>query len=66
LKFGTENQLNVHNYLSIHLSCDFHLIARSGKRSGQYQFDYVCVAHLEYSSLVLKNEKITGIWIRKI
>jgi len=30
LKFGTENQLNVHNHLSI-LFCDFPFIARSGK-----------------------------------
>jgi len=30
LKFGSENQLNTHNYLSI-LFCDFPLIVRSGK-----------------------------------
>jgi len=30
MKFGSENQLNVHNYFSI-LFCDFPLIARSGK-----------------------------------
>jgi len=30
LKFGSENQLNVHNYHSI-LSWDFLLIAQSGK-----------------------------------
>jgi len=30
LKYGSENQLNVHKYLSI-LACDIPLIARSGK-----------------------------------
>jgi len=64
LKFGSETQLNAHNYLSI-LFCDFHLIARSGKRSRHYQFDCVCAAHLEYRSLLLKNVRITGIWICK-
>jgi len=31
LKFGSENQLSIHNYLSIVFFCDFPLIVRSGK-----------------------------------
>ena len=64
LKFGSENQLNVHNYLSF-LLCDSHLSARSGEKSRHYQFDCVCATHLGCRSLVLKNVRITGIWIRK-
>jgi len=53
LKLGLENPLNIHNCFSIHF-CDFPLIAR-WKKSRHYQFDWVCAAHLEYRSLVLKN-----------
>jgi len=35
------------------------------KKSRHYQFDLVCVAHLQYRPLALKNVRITGIWIRK-
>jgi len=34
-------------------------------KSRHYQFVWVCTAHLEYRSLVLKNVRITGISIRK-
>ena len=34
-------------------------------RSHHYQFDWVCAAHLECRSLVMKKLKIAGIWIRK-
>jgi len=65
LKFGSENLLNAHNYYLSTCFRDLYLIARSGKRSLYYQFDCVRAAHLEYGSLVLKNVKITGIWIHK-
>jgi len=31
LKFGSENQLNIYNIIIFQASCDFLLIARSGK-----------------------------------
>ena len=34
-------------------------------KSRHYQFGWVCAAHPEYSSLVLKKLRITDIWIRK-
>jgi len=35
------------------------------EKASHCQLDWMCAAHLEYKSLVLKNVKITGIWIRK-
>ena len=46
LKFGSKNQLNVHNNLSI-LFCDFPLIARSGKC--HVTISLTDAAHLQYS-----------------
>jgi len=34
-------------------------------KSRNYQFLWVCAAHLEYRSQILKNVRITGIWMRK-
>jgi len=64
LKIGSENQLNVYNYLSLFFY-DSPLIARSGK-SHHHQLDWACTAHLEYRSVVLKNLRITDTWICKI
>jgi len=35
------------------------------KKSRHYQLDWLRSTHLEYRFLVLKNVRITGIWIRK-
>jgi len=45
LKFGSVNQLNVHNYLSILFR--FSLDRTIWKKPRHYQFDWVCAAHLE-------------------
>jgi len=34
-------------------------------KSRHYQFNWVCAAHLEYRSLVLRMVIITGVWWRK-
>ena len=70
LKYGSGNQLSIHNYFSILLwffpwYLWFSLDRTTWKKSRHYQFHWVCAAHLVYRSLVLKNVSITGIWIRK-
>ena len=57
-KFGS-NQLNGHNDFSI-LFLWFSLDSIIS-----YQFNWVCTAHLEYRSLVLRSARITGVWVRK-
>jgi len=32
-------------------------------KSRHYQLNWMCTAHLEYRSLVLKNVRITGVWV---
>jgi len=45
-----------------HMSFDPFVIFRTiWKESRYYQFDWVCAAHLECRSLVLKNARSTGI-----
>jgi len=34
-------------------------------KSRHYQFVWVCAAYLEYKTLVLKNVRVTGIWMGK-
>jgi len=64
IKCGSENQLYVHNYLSIPFY-EFPLIARSGKTSRHYQFDWACAAQLKFRFVVLKDVRISGIRLRK-
>jgi len=56
LKFGSENQLNAHNFTSIVFL--FSLARTIWKKSRHYQFDWVFAAHLEYRPLVLKNVRL--------
>jgi len=59
LKFGSENQLT--SIIFFHSFLWFSLDSMIWKKSRHYQFDWVCAAHLEYSSLVLKNVRIARI-----
>jgi len=62
LIFGSENLLNFHNFQSFFVIFPW---LHDMEKSRHYQFDWMCAAHLEYRSLVLKNVRITGIWTRK-
>jgi len=50
--------------LSFNLYLWFSLDSTIWKKSRHYQFDWVRAAHIQYRSLVLKNVRITGIWMR--
>ena len=64
LKFDSGNQLGIHNYLWIVFFVIFPW-SHDLVKSRHYQFDWVCAAHLENRSLLLKSVRITGIWIRE-
>jgi len=63
LKLVAEDQSNVH--ISFKLFLWFSLDRSIWNKSRRCLFDWVCAAHIDYKSLVLKNTRITGIWIRK-
>ena len=65
LKLGSEHQINGRNYFSIvffWFSFDSLIWAKSFA-SHHYQFNWKCAAHQEYWSLVLRDVRITGVWV---
>jgi len=60
LKFGSENHTAVIIFNSF---LWFSLDSLIWVKSRHYQFNWVCAAHLEYRSLVLRNVGITGVWV---